>query len=75
MNEYRGQWKGAVMRRNSDERRMYAIRRLSRAVDRQITSAGEAKQRAAFWAKVWGVRAGFSGASSNICTGKKGHGH
>ncbi len=52
------------IKRDAHERRLYAWRRLSRAVDRQITSCGEAKKRAALWAKVWGVRAGFSGASS-----------
>ena len=55
---------GYVMKRDAHEKRLYAWRRLSRAVDRQITSAGEAKKRAALWAKVWGARAGFSGALS-----------
>ncbi len=45
------------MKRNSDEKRLYAWRRLSRAVDRQIVSCGEAKKRAGLWAKAWGVRA------------------
>jgi len=53
------------MKRDAHEKRLYAWRRLSRAVDRQITSAGEAKNRAALWAKVWGARAGFGGGASS----------
>lgn len=51
---------GAAMKRDAAQRRLYAWRRLSRAVDRQITSCGEAKKRAALWAKVWGARAGLT---------------
>ena len=53
------------MKRTSEQRRQYAWKRLSHAVDRQITSAGEAKNRAALWAKVWGARAGFGGGASS----------
>lgn len=49
------------MKRTSEQRRQYAWKRLSHAVDRQITSCGEAKEMARRWAAAWGKRAGFHG--------------
>jgi hypothetical protein len=54
------------MKRDTHERQLYAWRRLSRAVDRQIVSCGEAKKRAGAWAAAWGARAGFSPSARNV---------
>lgn len=53
------------MKRDTHERRLYAWKRLSRAVDRQITSSGDTKKRATLWAKVWARRAGFEAYASS----------
>lgn len=43
-----------------EARRAYALRRLSKAVDRQITAEGEAKARAGRWVLRWAKVAGLS---------------
>ena len=38
------------------EKRHYCLKRLSKAVDRQLTSNSESKKNADFWAKVWALK-------------------
>lgn len=53
------------MKRNREEKRMYAWRRLLRAVDRQIVGAGEGKERARLWARCWADRAELEDRASS----------
>lgn len=49
------------MKRDLHQRKAYALRRLSLAVDRQICARTQAdKERAAQWAKAWAVAAGLN---------------
>jgi hypothetical protein len=48
------------MRRDKDERTAYALRRLSKAVDRAITAkSDQAKASARRWAELWAKAAGI----------------
>lgn len=48
------------MREDIHQRRAYALRRLSLAVDRQIRATDQAqKEQAGRWAAAWGTKAGL----------------
>lgn len=48
------------MRRDTNQRRAYALRRASLAVDRMIRAAtADEKAQAARWAAAWGTKAGI----------------
>ena len=47
------------MRKNQHQRKAYALRRMSRAVDRQIVASPADKQRLAKWVRAWAKVAGI----------------